>query len=438
MKSSTSTTRNSSRVHEVFDHPGITSCGGAGLLIDFARQQLELHNLLAELEMRKADWSTYSLADDLEALIYLRALGIERIAHVDELKYDPLLCHMLNVSEMAHRSTFYRSLDRFTTPEQVAMLPPVNRALLLHILEDRKDVILDIDSTVNTVFGQQEGACVAYNPRYRGRPSYQPLVAFDAQSGAAVFVELRSGKAPDAEEKMSFYEQAKSQLPKGVKVSFVRADKAFPSEAFCQELEDDGVKYALKLRMTKGLYDRIQRGVLWKRLSSDPDVVTEASSVSFKAQGWSDHRRVVLIRERPVFEQQLRLFKEYAWEYQAIVTNTDWDPETTWHFYNHRCTCENYIKELKEGVRIDAITKHGFCPNAADLWLKAISHNLLRALIGQAPSPYRRYSIRRFRRAFLRVAGVLVHHARRWTLRLPLHWPHRKAWRAMRQAISPA
>jgi hypothetical protein len=434
---STSTTRNScSRVYEVFNHPNLTEFGGAALLVDFARQEMRLDELLAGIGVSKADYSTYPLATELGTLIYLRALGIERIAHVDELRHDPLLCHLLGVKQMAHRSTFYRCLDRFATQEQVAELQPVNQALLASLLGGRKNVILDIDTTVNTVYGQQEGACVAYNPRYPGRPSYQPIVAFDAGSGAVVHVELRPGNSPNAAEKVSFLAAAKSQLPEGTKVSFVRADKAFPSEPFCQQLEMDGVGYALKLRMTKGLSKRIERGVLWKRLGSDPNVVIEAGSVCFKASGWSKHRRVVLIRERPTFEVQQRLFSEYAWEYQAIVTNTDWAPETTWHFYNHRCTCENFIKDLKEGVRIDAISKSDFWPNAADLWLKAISHNLLRALILRSPAPYRKYSIRRFRRAFLRVAGVLTYHARRWVIRLPLFWPHQKAWCIMRRALS--
>jgi hypothetical protein len=30
-------------------------------------------------------------------------------------------------------------------------------------------LILDLDSTVVTVYGRQEGAAVGYNPRYRGQ-----------------------------------------------------------------------------------------------------------------------------------------------------------------------------------------------------------------------------------------------------------------------------
>ncbi len=40
-----------------------------------------------------------------------------------------------------------------------------------------REVWLDIDDTVITLFGNQEGAVVGYNPRYRGRPSHKAKVA---------------------------------------------------------------------------------------------------------------------------------------------------------------------------------------------------------------------------------------------------------------------
>lgn len=113
--------------------------------------------------------------------------------------------------------------------------------------------------------------------------------------------------------------------------------------------------------MTAGLKKRILHGVLWRLLPSDPSVRIEVGSVGFRADKWTKHRRIVLIRTRPADEPQLRLFPEYDWEYEAIVTSLDWGEEDVWHFYNQRCTCENAIKELKNGVHADAIPKARFC-----------------------------------------------------------------------------
>lgn len=420
-------------VPEVFDLPGVTAVGGANLLIDFERRELQLRRHLEALPIRKAEWATTTVGQDLECLIVGYSLGMERISHMDEWEQDPLLRLKLGLQKLPQHCTLYRTLERFDSQQAVASLAKVNRPLVSRLVRRYPNVILDIDTTVETVHGQQEGACVAYNARYRGRRSYQPFVAFEANSRAAVHVALRSGKTPDAKEKVAFYLAAKEQL--GRAPDFVRADRAFASEIFCAQLEQDHVGYTLKLRMTSGLWEQIAKGVLWRRLPSDETTQIEVGSVRFQAHGWEKKRRVVLIRTRPADEPQLRLFAEQAWDYEAIVTDQDWNEEDVWHFYNQRCTCENHIKELKHGLRMDAIAKVGFWPNAADLWLKVLAYNVLLAFRQLAPVEIRRYSIERFRRMVLRIPGILVRHARQWRLRLPQWWPHQAAYQHLRAAL---
>ena len=42
---------------------------------------------------------------------------------------------------------------------------------------------MDVDSTVEPLFGTQQGALPGPNPRYHGRPSYHPLLAAVAETG---------------------------------------------------------------------------------------------------------------------------------------------------------------------------------------------------------------------------------------------------------------
>ena len=434
VKRSTHATANSCQIPEAFDADGLTAVAGANLLVDFARQHLDLPDRLNDLSVEKAAWAASTVAQDIEYLMTGYALGAKRILHFDDLENDPLLQTKLGFEGLPQHSTLYRTVERFDSKEKVAPLGRVNRDLLEHLVGD--EVIVDIDTTVETVHGSQEGASIAYNPRHRGRASYQPIIAFDGITRAAIHVELRSGRPPNAEEKISFYKAAKDQLPKATRVKYVRADRGFPSDAFCEVLENDGVGYALKLRMSEELYRRIYRGVKWDPVPSDPTVRIQVGSVGFRYKSWDRHRRVVLIRTQPAEDAQGKLFPEYAWEYQAILTNLDWHPEDIWHFYNQRATCENHIKELKCGLHIDAISKAGFWPNAADLWIKTIAYNMLLALRGLADETYRHYGIERFRRALLRVPGILVRHARQLKLRLPSYWPHQAAWRNLRAALS--
>jgi hypothetical protein len=65
----------------------------------------------------------------------------------------------------------------------------------IHRPESRSRLIFDLDSTVVTVFGKQDGAEVGYNPRYRGKRSYNPLLCLEANSSFLWDAELRFGNA---------------------------------------------------------------------------------------------------------------------------------------------------------------------------------------------------------------------------------------------------
>src|SRR5262249_8790674 len=92
-----------------------------------------------------------------------------------------------------------QSLRRFLlgAPASFAQqLAGANERLLqffMHLPHQRSRLILDFDSTVLTVFGRQEGAEVGYNPRYRGKRSYQPLLGLEANSTHLCAPQLRPG-----------------------------------------------------------------------------------------------------------------------------------------------------------------------------------------------------------------------------------------------------
>src|SRR5207247_7983043 len=94
-----------------------------------------------------------------------------------------------------------QSLRRFllrAAPDFREQLHRVNDYMLQHFIhrpDHRSRLILDLDSTVITVFGHQEGAAVGYNPRYRGKRSYDPLLCLEANSSFLWDVELRRGDA---------------------------------------------------------------------------------------------------------------------------------------------------------------------------------------------------------------------------------------------------
>jgi len=56
-------------------------------------------------------------------------------------------------------------------------------------------LIFDLDSTVVTTLGKQDGAEVGYHPKYRGKRSYNPLLCLETNSSFLWDAELRPGNA---------------------------------------------------------------------------------------------------------------------------------------------------------------------------------------------------------------------------------------------------
>lgn len=149
-----------------------TAVAGANLLVDFIRDNLHLRSHLSKLTFNKDPWATYLLNDELEALICAYMLGYRRTCHIEEAEFNPLLCRKIGLQKLPDTTTLYRTLERFDSADRVDELAKVNKHVLSYLLADLKTAILDIDTTVETVHGQQEGSCIGYNARYHGRASY--------------------------------------------------------------------------------------------------------------------------------------------------------------------------------------------------------------------------------------------------------------------------
>ena len=56
--------------------------------------------------------------------------------------------------------------------------------------------VLDTDTTVHTLFGNQMGARKSYNPKNKGKKSFQPILTFLAETKEYIAGELRNGDRP--------------------------------------------------------------------------------------------------------------------------------------------------------------------------------------------------------------------------------------------------
>ncbi len=106
--------------------------------------------------------------------------GASRYIHADWLRYDTTLHDIFGWDKMPSQSTYSRFFGKFSQCRNSAVFPSLQNWFFSQLQVN--DITLDIDSTVITRSGNQEGSAKGYNPLKRGRNSHHPLMAFVSQT----------------------------------------------------------------------------------------------------------------------------------------------------------------------------------------------------------------------------------------------------------------
>src|SRR3974377_1261236 len=92
-------------------------------------------------------------------------------------------------------------------------------------------VTIDTDTTVHTLYGQQMGGRKSYNPKNKGKKSYQPMLTFIAETREYVWGELRNGDRPTGKQIGDPLRNVGAALPPRAKHTYWRGDSGF----YCRE-----------------------------------------------------------------------------------------------------------------------------------------------------------------------------------------------------------
>ncbi len=104
--------------------------------------------------------------------------GANRFEHGEVTRHDPVLRRLIGFARMANFKAVMRQFRKFSQADNERVLGGLYRWLFGQLALD--GLTLDLDSTVMTRYGQQEGAARGYNPGKPGRASHHPLMAFVA------------------------------------------------------------------------------------------------------------------------------------------------------------------------------------------------------------------------------------------------------------------
>jgi hypothetical protein len=276
-------------------------------------------------------------------------------------------------------------------------------------------LILDLDSTIVTVFGHQEQAEVGYNPRYRGKRSYNPLLCLESGSSLLWDTELRPGNASTWGGSVELLASCFGSVPTDIRELRVRADAGFGFNPVLEILEARPAEYAVVARLTTGL-KRILGGLRYEWCNA----VWEIAELEYKPFGWSQSRRFVIARrEIEASESEPTLFNLGRHLYRAWVTNLPLSAAGVWHFYDGRAGMEPRIFELRENFALRKIPTRQFAANALYLEIIRLAYNLVTAFQHQClPEEWRDLNLSTLRYKLFWLPGELTRPQNRPTLRL--------------------
>ena len=285
--------------------------------------------------------------------------GHQRYAHINALRGDGVNPALLGMSKVVSEDSVRRSYSKLPEEEGIPWLQGSLHQVYGPVLG--VPWILDADTTVKTVYGQQEGAEVGYNPHKPGRPSHTYHTYMIANLRLILEVEVQSGKQVASKYSAPGLWELLKRLPRAHWPSLIRGDRDWGTEANMRQAEQMDVPYLFKLRLTKGtrtLIERLMRGRDWVNAGQG----WEGAESTLRLTGWSRSRRVVVLRRR--IKQDLAVvsrpqdgpaqlsFAELSdqvdvYEYSVLITSLDHEILSIAQLYRDRADAENNFDELK-------------------------------------------------------------------------------------------
>ena len=265
---------------------------------------------------------------------------------------------------------------------------------------------VDIDSTVDSVCGTQEGAAKGYNPKKKGALAYHPQLAFLAGSKEILQAWFRTGSAYTSNGIVEFVKQLLAHLPNRMGI-IVRADSGYFVGALLDLLDAYGHGYLIKVKL-KNLVALLTRQQ-WTAIAGQPG--WEQCTFDYRCGDWKITRRFVAVRQRQPQKEspQLDLLETTEYDYFCYVTTEALSPWQTHKKYGERATCETWIEESKGQMGMGKIRTASFLANAALFHCAVLAYNTLRWMaIMSGSRTLRQWEPETIRTYLVRVAGKLL------------------------------
>lgn len=305
--------------------------------------------------------------------------GANKFEHTEVTRQDEVIRQFWNFDSMAGHKAFQRFFNKFDLAINQRIFTSWYQWFFQRLQFD--NFTLDVDSTIHTRYGLQQGAKKGYNPKKPGRASHHPLMAFVAGCKMVANFWLRSGDAYTSNNIEAFLDDTFEKL-QGKKVGLFRADSGFYDKKVFHYLEGKQIPYIVAVRLYKPVQQLLASHKTWMKIGHG----IEIAESHYQSPLWDKARRIIMVRQyipiRPkATGRTLKLFEDEGiykhYRYSCFITSLDLPAEQIWTLYRQRADAENRIKELKYDFGSDSFNLHNFYATEAALNVVMMAYNII-------------------------------------------------------------
>lgn len=413
------------KVQVKFNSNRLTHFGGVYLFHLFLKQ-IGWRRLIARNFKYEQRNSVYTITEQIFSLMYPIVLGLSRIEISKLLGHNGVFKLLIGLDRFPDPTTLRRFLVRGSGEllPQFIRLHDQSRNYFIGLLVPEKKLLLDMDSTVCTIYGHQEGAVKGYNPHASGKRSYHPLFCFENTSGTSLYGLLRHGNAYTSDGILEYLHKFFERYPSTRYNIEVRGDSGFYDKDIVALLSQNKVEFAIVADMTSPLKNKVI-GLSYQSARGFDNRYSFAETV-YQPVKWNKLYRYCVIRKKlkPEETDQSTLFTVNAYSYSAIVTNKNLTPANVWKFYNGRVQCERNIRSLKEDYYLGNIPTKQFKANELYLEILLWAYDLIQWFqLLCLPRSEHNKTLVSLRNELLLIPGSFAQHGSKQILRFPKNSP---------------
>ena len=243
----------------------LTAHGGLALMAEF-NHGIGLRELTDQYLPGPGSNRGFNPSEVVDAVVLMLQGGGRSLEDLRELSDEEGLMKLMGRDEIPESDTVGDWLRRMGDPKRgepgLRGLGRVRDRINGRILrrDGRETYTLDADAT--EIIGEKADAFFTYN----GNKGYMPMLGFLYETAVCIYDEFREGNVCPQSGQKAFYLECKKRLPVGKRIGYYRADSASYQAELFNQLEKDGVKYAITAdqdKAVKALMGSIRQGE-WK------------------------------------------------------------------------------------------------------------------------------------------------------------------------------